>query len=75
MSISSTQRSICENFKNSSVFRTVKVHAANRLLRLGLDEEEVSIDTESITGRTDLLNTVGNLKRGMLFQRGYLNAL
>ncbi|MCY3720740.1 MAG: AAA family ATPase [Candidatus Poribacteria bacterium] len=40
-----------QDFKNSSVLRTVKVHAANRLLRLELDEEEIGIDTESITGR------------------------
>ena len=39
------------DFKNSSVLRTVKVHAANRLLRLELDEEEIGFDTESITGR------------------------
>ncbi|MDE0314146.1 MAG: AAA family ATPase, partial [Candidatus Poribacteria bacterium] len=39
------------DFKNSSVLRTVKVHAANRFLRLELDEEEIGIDTESITGR------------------------
>lgn len=37
-------------FRDSPVLRTVKVHAANRLLRLQLDEEEVSIDTVSITG-------------------------
>jgi predicted ATP-dependent endonuclease of OLD family len=39
------------DFKDSSVLRTVKVDAANRLLRFRLDEKEVSIDTESITGR------------------------
>ena len=39
------------NFKDSSVLRTVKVDAANRLLRLRLDEKETNIDTESITGR------------------------
>lgn len=39
------------NFKDSSVLRTVKVDAANRLLRLRLDEKEINIDTESITGR------------------------
>ena len=38
------------DFKDSSVLRTVKVDAANRLLRLRLDEKETNIDTESITG-------------------------
>ena len=38
------------DFKDNSVFRTVKVKAANRLLRLYLDEKETNIDTEFITG-------------------------
>lgn len=38
------------DFKDSSVLRTVKVDAANRLLRLRLDEKETNIDTTSITG-------------------------
>ena len=38
------------DFKDSSVLRTVKVDAANRLLRLRLDEKEADIDTEFITG-------------------------
>ena len=37
-------------FRDSPVLRTVKVHAANRVLRLQLDEKEVIIDTVSITG-------------------------
>ena len=39
------------DFKDSSVLRTIKVDAANRLLKLRLDEKETDIDTESITGR------------------------
>ena len=40
-----------QDFKDSSILRTVKVDAANRLLRLQLDEKEEGIDTESIIGR------------------------
>ena len=36
------------DFKDSSVLRTVKIDAANRLLRLWLDEMEEEINTESI---------------------------
>ena len=36
------------DFKDSSVLRTIKVDAANRLLRLWLDEMEEEINTESI---------------------------
>lgn len=39
------------DYKDASLLRAVKVDAANRLLRLRLDENEESIDTESITGR------------------------
>ena len=39
------------DFKDSSVLHTVKVHAANRLLLLELDENKEDVDTEFITGR------------------------